>query len=1209
MNEGSSLLECLSDDAVARLEGACCRFEQSWQAGQRPRLEDFVSVADGAERVALLRELLHLDVYYRRQAGEGPSAQDYRTRFPDATAVLEEVLAQASRPLPGLDTIDDPQRTGPIVGQDSNPDVSLRQDWNPDPRPAGVDEAPRFRVLRFHAAGALGEVFVAEDTELGREVALKEIKQQHAHREESRGRFVLEGKVTGGLEHPGIVPVYGLGTYPDGRPYYAMRFIRGETLAAAIQGFHKQTPVRFDSLEFRQLLGRFVAVCQAVAYAHNRGVLHRDLKPGNIMLGKFGETLVVDWGLAKVVGRPDAAEAAPGEEGLLRPSGGGWAQTHGVVGTPAFMSPEQAGGKLEDLGPATDVYSLGATLYAVLTNQAPFQGPVVEVVQKVERGAWVPPRQVNGAVPAALDAICRKSMALRSGERYGSALALAEDVEHWLGDEPVGAYPEPRGVRVRRWMRKHPRKVTGTVVLLVTAVVGLTVGTVLLDRSKRQAEDSYKIARQGVNYFLREVGEDVLLDEPGMQPLRQGLLNEALNYHEGFLKIRPDDPEGRQQFAETYRLRGELDGEVGRTTEGKASLARAVALFEGLVRAEPADRELRFGVARCWLSLAELQVKSDETEAGGETAGRAVEVLSALRAEEPKRIPVLLLLGRVHDLRATVEVRRGNVEEALRNNREAHAILEQAISGTLADRPPMGESADYAAAPGFSGVPKSRSREWRNRGAGMMPVAGETTYYEPERWAHLRLIAGVLANKGMLLEATGRTAEGEKAFQEAADLFGWLSEQRPRSGRVRHALALALLGAGRAEVELGRPAAAERNLGKAVALLEKLGEQDPFVPEYKGSLLRARGFLGECFFVRGRHQAAAGLLRAVVKQGDEFVQGERPLLADHAWFLNVLGRLEGEAGHHDEALSCCNRATQQQKQALAKAPGNPALRNDQLRIRETLSELRLLKGEVGRDDRIGEQRQILRERQELARRDPQSPRLQSEVGASAAVLAGLLRQAGRPDQALEVVEQALPPHEALLRADLQRSEGEGGRDQPLRPRWSTLQLDVTGIGPRRAVPPTLEFRSQWARLLAHKAAALAATGQAGAGAEAVTRAVALSEEIARGKGCYFCPPWSWPAVWSALAVELCRQDPEPCHLYDLAGHLALASTLPGVGITDSAGRAVRVLRELAASGFDNPHKLRTDPALEPLRQRDEFHKLLGDLEARTPPAQASPLNQ
>src|SRR5262249_16600137 len=160
----------------------------------------------------------------------------------------------------------------------------------------------------------LGEVFVAEDLELHREVALKQIQQRHGDHRESRARFFREAEITGGLEHPGIVPVYGLGHYDDGRPYYAMRFIRGDSLKEAIDQFHRGRAAGGAgrrSLELQKLLRRFLDVCNAVAYAHSRGVLHRDLKPGNIMVGQYGETLVVDWGLAKVVGTKDSSSGEP----------------------------------------------------------------------------------------------------------------------------------------------------------------------------------------------------------------------------------------------------------------------------------------------------------------------------------------------------------------------------------------------------------------------------------------------------------------------------------------------------------------------------------------------------------------------------------------------------------------------------------------------------------------------------------------------------------------------------------------------------------------------------------------------------------------------------------------------------------------------------------------------------------------------------------
>jgi serine/threonine protein kinase len=410
----------------------------------------------------------------------------------------------------------------------------------------------RYQILRPHAKGGLGEVFVALDEELHREIALKEIQPHRADVAHDRRRFVLEAEITGGLEHPGIVPVYGLGTYPDGRPYYAMRFIRGDNLKEAVARFHTSEPrtsvsgpgvnrlsaVGGSDAGFRSLLRRFIDVCNAVAYAHSRGVLHRDLKPGNVMLGQFGETLVVDWGLAKATGRAGSrqrpensgdslgdsfgelsrggepsrgADATPLALDLLRPASGSNfdpTQEGTIVGTPAYMSPEQAAGQLDQLGPATDIYALGATLYTILTNRPPVEGKDLgEMLRKVQAGEvgfnsnadCADSRREEQAssslrksaesafqIPRPLKAITQKAMSLNPQDRYPSALDLARDVEQYLADEPVSAYREPWNLRLRRFARRHRTLVTSAAAVLVVAILGLGVGLIVVGGLNRQ---------------------------------------------------------------------------------------------------------------------------------------------------------------------------------------------------------------------------------------------------------------------------------------------------------------------------------------------------------------------------------------------------------------------------------------------------------------------------------------------------------------------------------------------------------------------------------------------------------------------------------------------------------------------------------------------------------------------------------------------------
>jgi serine/threonine-protein kinase len=478
----------------------------------------------------------------------------------------------------------------------------------------------RYLLTQLHARGGIGQVWQAHDTDLGRDVALKELRPERENQPAIRARFLEEGRVTGQLEHPGIVPVYELARDSEGgRPFYTMRFIRGRTLQEAAQSYHrKRAAGQARSLELWELLTAFVAVCNAIGYAHSRGVIHRDLKPQNVILGEFGEVMVLDWGLAK---RLDRAEK-PSQELSAADAESGQTVQGQILGTPAYMAPEQAEGRLDQIGRFTDVYGLGAVLYEVLTGQPPFRGEDSRsVIRQVISESVPPPRQIVPGTPRAMEAISMKALSKRREDRYASALDLAHDVEHFLADEPVSAYREPANARLGRWARQHRPLVAGAAVLLLSALVALTASTVLIGRQqhatliqKAQAERNLALAKLAVDNFLNQVTENPRLKLSDLNDLRKELLESALPYYEEFAQQQRNDPESEAERGRAlYRL-AKVRAILGENEQALAAYEQMKQIFVPLAQSQPERGDFRRDLARSHAGKGQVLAALDRKE-------------------------------------------------------------------------------------------------------------------------------------------------------------------------------------------------------------------------------------------------------------------------------------------------------------------------------------------------------------------------------------------------------------------------------------------------------------------------------------------------------------------------------------------------------------------------------------------------------------------
>jgi len=341
-----------------------------------------------------------------------------------------------------------------------------------------VSEAERYVLSGEWAVGGLGRIFDASDRRLDRRVAIKQLIRSGA---DAEARFIREALITARLQHPSIVPIYDLGHDSAGKPFYAMKMISGRTLAE-LAGEKSSVEERYA------LIPLVIAVADAIAYAHQQGIVHRDLKPSNVMIGDFGETLVIDWGVAVDL-HSRASRAAPSSPYDIAVAG---LTTQGaVIGTPEYMAPEQARG--EPVDERADIYALGAILYFVFCQAPPFQGKTShEVLSKVLGDLPVPVRQRQPGIPTELEAVVSHAMARDPAQRYASARQMSEDLKRFLSGQLVSAYRYPTTVRLWRWTKRHRLPLAFTVVLVAMAAISAT----RIIRERNFANHQWRIAEE-----------------------------------------------------------------------------------------------------------------------------------------------------------------------------------------------------------------------------------------------------------------------------------------------------------------------------------------------------------------------------------------------------------------------------------------------------------------------------------------------------------------------------------------------------------------------------------------------------------------------------------------------------------------------------------------------------------------------------------------
>jgi eukaryotic-like serine/threonine-protein kinase len=907
------------------LERLVRRFEAAWQHS-RPALGDFLP-ADPAARLPVLLELVLTDLEYRLKAGESARVETYLSSYPElaADAAALRDLASAEYRLrrrresdltpaeyaerfPGVNLPAVPESTPEIqavtpavlrlacphcrtpleavqgVGRVTCPGCRATVGLVPSPATPG-SRLDKYELHEVLGRGGFGVVYKARDTELGRTVAVKVPRPGSFLTAADVDRFLREARSAAQLQHPAIVAVHDAGRLDDSC-YIVSEFVEGQTLAGRLAA--GRPPAR----EAADLIAR---VADALHYAHTHGVVHRDVKPSNILLDVEGRPHLTDFGLAK----RDAGEVSLTEDGQ-------------VLGTPAYMSPEQARGEARRVDARTDIYGLGAVFYELLTGDPPFRGTARMLLKQVLEDEPRPPRRLNDRVARDLETVCLKCLEKDPAKRYATAGDLADDLRRFLKGEPVRARPVGPVGRAWRWCRRRPAAAALAGVSLAAAV-GLLAGwawfTAALrterDNARRgwsQAEDNLLGAVGAVDQFYTQVSEGRLLREPGLKPVRHELLRNAAEYYRQFVERNRDNARVRLELARAYRRLGAIAHELGSFKPATEYYGQAERLFAQL--AAEGGRDDAFQLAQTYVDRGHLHHVLEDLPRAEADFRRGLALLeSGAGASASRR----RLLARARNQLGSIHALSGRSGPALESFRGSLDLLER-LAAEQPDSPDV--RSDLAA--GYNHLADFYLQTGRGDEADKLlqrvqTMTEQTARDHPDDLDYQFNAAYGLARLADAHRFAGRFDKALPLYEQALARVDGLLRTHPQVSRWRASLVAFYHNQASAYQQMNRPDEAKAYYAKTLAVLEPLRREHPTFYDYLNMEAAVRVNLGTMARAAGRTADAEADLKkglALREQIDrdlpDSLHNRRQLAV--AW--NHLGQLYGRdrSGPAEEAF-------------------------------------------------------------------------------------------------------------------------------------------------------------------------------------------------------------------------------------------------------------------------------------------------------------------